>query len=61
VCLCNALLATADMPQRRPDGYREPAIVTAGGDFTGVRHLLAAAADGGTYDARDAVDYLLGR
>jgi NAD(P)H-dependent flavin oxidoreductase YrpB (nitropropane dioxygenase family) len=59
-CLCNALLATAGLPQQRPDGYTEPPIVTTGTDFTGVRHLLSAAADGATYHAADAVAYLLG-
>jgi NAD(P)H-dependent flavin oxidoreductase YrpB (nitropropane dioxygenase family) len=59
-CLCNALLATAGLPQQRPDGYTEPAIVTAGTDFTGARHLLAGVTDGDTYTAADAVAYLLG-
>lgn len=59
-CLCNALLATAGLPQQRPDGYTEPPIVTAGTDFTGVRHLLSRVPAGETYTARDAVDYLLG-
>ena len=58
-CLCNALLATADLAQQRPDGYTEPPIVTTGTDFTGVRHLMSMAPDGRTYTARDAVDYLL--
>jgi NAD(P)H-dependent flavin oxidoreductase YrpB (nitropropane dioxygenase family) len=60
-CLCNALLATAGLPQQRPDGYTEPPIVTAGTDFTGVRHLLSAVDDGATYTAHDAVTYLLGQ
>lgn len=59
-CLCNALLATADLAQQRPDGYTEPPIVTSGTDYTGVRHLLSQAPDGRTYTARDAVAYLLG-
>jgi NAD(P)H-dependent flavin oxidoreductase YrpB (nitropropane dioxygenase family) len=54
-CLCNALLATAGLPQQRPGGYTEPPIVTTGTDFTGVRHLLA-----GGYTARDVIEYLLG-
>jgi NAD(P)H-dependent flavin oxidoreductase YrpB (nitropropane dioxygenase family) len=58
-CLCNALLATAGLPQQRPDGYTEPPIVTAGTDFTGVRHLLSTGG-ASTYTARDAVAYLLG-
>jgi NAD(P)H-dependent flavin oxidoreductase YrpB (nitropropane dioxygenase family) len=59
-CLCNALLASAGLPQVRPDGYVEPEIVTAGTDFTGVRHLARRAGDGGSYTAAEAVAYLLG-
>jgi NAD(P)H-dependent flavin oxidoreductase YrpB (nitropropane dioxygenase family) len=58
-CLCNALMAAAGLPQLRSGGYVEPPIVTAGTDFTGVRHMLARAPDGETYTARDAVAYLL--
>jgi hypothetical protein len=59
-CPCNALLATAGLPQQRPDGYTEPPIVTAGTDFIGVQHLLSRINPSGTYTARDAVAYLLG-
>lgn len=59
-CLCNALLATAGLPQQRPGGYTEPPIVTSGTDFTGVRHLLARAGPDGDYTAEDVVAYLLG-
>jgi NAD(P)H-dependent flavin oxidoreductase YrpB (nitropropane dioxygenase family) len=59
-CLCNALLATAGLPQQRPHGYTEPPIVTAGTDFTGVGYLLSKVDSGATYTARDAVAYLLG-
>ncbi|TMS00370.1 nitronate monooxygenase [Nonomuraea basaltis] len=54
-CLCNALLAAAGYGQQRPDGYVEPAIVTAGTDFTAVRHLTAVPG----YTAADVVAYLL--
>jgi NAD(P)H-dependent flavin oxidoreductase YrpB (nitropropane dioxygenase family) len=60
-CLCNALLATAGLPQQRPGGYTEPPIVTTGTDFTGVRHLLSTVDEGAMYTARDAVAYLLGQ
>ncbi|MFC4534117.1 nitronate monooxygenase [Sphaerisporangium dianthi] len=61
-CLCNALLATAGLGQHRADGYAEPAIVTAGTDFTAVRHLMRRRGDGGYgYTAADVVAYLLGR
>jgi NAD(P)H-dependent flavin oxidoreductase YrpB (nitropropane dioxygenase family) len=59
-CLCNGLLATAGFAQRRPDGYLEPPVVTAGMDFTAVRHLLRTVADAQHgYSARDVVAYLL--
>lgn len=60
-CLCNALLATPGLAQVRPGGYLEPAIVTAGTDFTAVRHLLSKLdPDQDTYTAQDVVNYLLG-
>ncbi|WIX98511.1 nitronate monooxygenase [Amycolatopsis mongoliensis] len=60
-CLCNALLATAGFAQQRPGGYREPAIVTTGVDYTAVRDLLARVPAGErTYTAQDVVTYLLG-
>lgn len=46
VCLCNGLLATAGFGQTRPDGYKEPPIITLGDDFTSVRELLALLAPG---------------
>jgi NAD(P)H-dependent flavin oxidoreductase YrpB (nitropropane dioxygenase family) len=59
-CLCNGLLATADLAQARPRGYTEPAVVTAGTDFTAVRHLLGALPAGqDRYTAVDVVTYLL--
>lgn len=54
-CLCNALLATAGLPQVRPDGAVEPALVTSGSDFAAVTEL----ARNGTYSAADLIEYLL--
>jgi NAD(P)H-dependent flavin oxidoreductase YrpB (nitropropane dioxygenase family) len=60
-CICNGLIATAGLAQHRAHGYVEPAIVTAGLDFTGVRHLLRQVPAGQeTYGAADVVEYLLG-
>ena len=60
-CLCNALLATADLAQHRPDGHAEPAIVTSGTDYTAVRDLIAQLPAGQTtYTAHDVITYLLG-
>lgn len=59
-CLCNALMASAGLPQHRPHGYVEPALVTAGSDFGTVDHLMRRAADGVTYGAGDVVRHLLG-
>ncbi len=58
VCLCNALLASAGYPQHRKSGYVEPLIVTSGGDMSPVQALIDAHG-GGTYTARDVIDYLL--
>ncbi len=57
-CLCNALLAAADLPQQRPDGSTEPAIVTSGDDFQAVLALASNGSDGGPYPAHAVVDYL---
>jgi NAD(P)H-dependent flavin oxidoreductase YrpB (nitropropane dioxygenase family) len=59
-CLCNGLLAAAGFAQQRGDGYAEPAVVTAGRDFTAVRDLLRRRPAGRpTYSAADVVAYLL--
>jgi NAD(P)H-dependent flavin oxidoreductase YrpB (nitropropane dioxygenase family) len=59
-CLCNGLMATAGLAQQRAHGYTEPPVVTAGTDFTGVRHLLGQLPAGReTYSAADVVAYLL--
>lgn len=58
VCLCNALLAAAGLPQRRPHGYDEPAIVTSGDDFSAVAALLRSRPDGTPYPASAVIDYL---
>lgn len=42
LCLCNGLMAAADLAQRRPGGTVEPALVTSGEDFAAVRALSAA-------------------
>jgi len=58
-CICNALLATADLPQRRPHGQLEPPIVTSGDDFAAVATLLGRRPAGADfYPARAVVDYL---
>ena len=56
-CLCNALMATAGLPQQRPRHGAEPALVTAGDDFTAVRQLTAEHTDA-PYTARNVMDYL---
>ena len=60
-CLCNGLMAAAGFPQQRVHGGTEPAVITAGTDFTGVRELLRRMPAGReTYRAADVVAYLLG-
>jgi NAD(P)H-dependent flavin oxidoreductase YrpB (nitropropane dioxygenase family) len=57
-CLCNALLAAADLPQRRPHGYDEPAVVTSGDDFSAVTALIRSRPDATPYPASAVIDYL---
>ncbi len=58
VCLCNALLASAGLGQRRPAGAVEPPLVTAGSDLAAVVALGSRRGDG-SYTAGEVVDYLL--
>lgn len=65
VCLCNALFATCGLPARRRGGVLEPALVTSGSDLAPVAELLRrravpGGAVGGSYSARDVIEYLLG-
>ncbi len=57
-CLCNALSATAGFPQRRSNGYLEPAIVTSGDGLTRLPRLLAS---GTSYTAAHVLEHLGGR
>lgn len=57
-CLCNALLAAVDLPQRRPHGYDEPAIVTSGDDLSAVAALIRSRPDAAPYPASAVIDYL---
>jgi NAD(P)H-dependent flavin oxidoreductase YrpB (nitropropane dioxygenase family) len=53
-CLCNGLLSTVGIGQRRGD-RAEPPIVTAGTALSEIRHLLCGRE---TYSAADVVSYL---
>ncbi|MEH1014334.1 nitronate monooxygenase [Micromonospora sp. CPCC 206060] len=55
-CLCNGLLATVGLGQRRSDGYLEPPLVTLGQDLSVLTHLTRQSKD---YAAADVVGYLL--
>lgn len=58
-CLCNALLATAGLPQQRPHDYVEPPLVTAGSDFTAVIELARNHRAHLPYPAEAVLTYLL--
>ena len=60
VCLCNGLLATAGLAQRRPGGYVEPPIVTGGTDYRAVSAMLTSTPAGEFYRAADVIGYLSG-
>ena len=57
-CLCNGLLATIGVGQIRREGRAEAPVLTSGADLSVVVELLAA--KGGSYGARDVLEYLLG-
>jgi len=56
-CLCNALMANIGLPQLRPGGYLERALVTSGNDLTGLTRFLPE--QGLSYTAADVVARLL--
>ncbi len=56
-CICNGLLATIGFGQRRPGGYVEPPIVTAGLDATRLARFVPPGAD--RYSAADVIRHLL--
>jgi NAD(P)H-dependent flavin oxidoreductase YrpB (nitropropane dioxygenase family) len=59
LCLCNGLLATAGLPQyRATSAYEEPALVTAGSDFSAVRELMSSQRPDEFYTAADVIDYV---
>ena len=62
LCLCNGLLATAGLGQHRvASDYDEPALITAGSDFRGVRALMDRMdSDAEFYTATDVLGYLRG-
>ncbi len=61
VCLCNALLAAAGVPQVHPDGYIEPPVITLGENLSSARELLAKLPAGQeTYSIGKALLYLRG-
>jgi len=59
LCLCNGLMATIGLEQRRGE-YTEPPMVTAGEDFSTVRRVLARSVHSQTleYGACEVLDYL---
>ena len=57
MCLCNALMSTIDLGQRRADGSEEPPVITSGDDVRKVGRFLANGRD--SYTAADVLAYLL--
>ncbi len=56
-CLCNALMANIGLPQRRPSGYVEKPLFTAGDDLPAVVRFLGNERQ--SYHASDVIQYLL--
>ena len=57
-CICNGLLSTIGLGQVHSDGYREPALVTAGDDILGLMRFLGTDSD--HYGAAVVIERLLG-
>ncbi len=57
LCLCNGLIATIGLAQRRCDGSTEPPVVTLGQELSFLPALMEQKS---RYTARDVVEYLLG-
>ncbi|MGI5870118.1 MAG: nitronate monooxygenase [Kiritimatiellia bacterium] len=57
-CFCNALLAAGGYPQRRPDGYVEPGIITLGDDVVNIGRFCSP--DNLDYTAADVIRTILG-
>ena len=56
-CICNGLMATVGLGQKRPDGSAEPPILTAGNEVSNVARFLKPGAD--SYTAAEVIDALL--
>lgn len=56
VCLCNALGAAAGFPQKREDGYTEPALITSGNDLVNLGQFIPP--NESHYSAQDAIRHL---
>ena len=57
-CVCNGLLSTIGLGQIQPGEYREPALLTAGDDVSGLARFLPTNRD--SYSAADVIRHLLG-
>ena len=57
-CVCNGLLATIGMAQKRKDGRTELPLITCGNDVVNLWKYVAPGAD--SYSAGDVIDHLLG-
>ena len=58
-CVCNGLMANIGLGQVQADGQPEAPILTSGSDVSVVAELLKL--KGGSYRARDVLEFLLGR
>ena len=56
-CICNGLMATVALGQKRTDGSAEPPILTAGNEVSNVARFLKPGSD--TYTAADVIAALL--
>jgi nitronate monooxygenase len=57
-CICNGLFSNIGLAQVRPDGYREPAIITLGDDLVHIGRFCSP--EKPDYTAADAIRVMLG-
>lgn len=58
-CICNGLFSTVGLGQKTDEGVEEPELITAGEDFSDVKNLSLQC--GGSYSAKEVVEYIVGK
>jgi nitronate monooxygenase len=59
LCLCNGLVSSIGLPQKRADKRTEKQVITAGDDLVYIARYMPKNAQ--KYSARDVISYILNR